>query len=198
MSCRRPSNASSRVTGPCGPVNVRLASTSTMGSRRRAAAIASPSRVCAFSRIRSSSSSAWKTARSTTAGLPGLADSFVMTVSSCFRVRGFCEPFDQAEAPVPLGGELGHGPGGLVEAPGFYLVENFPALLTPTDQPRPFEHDQVLGDGLAGERHPFGQPAGADLAVADQEVEDLAARRFGDSRPQLVIGLRWYLRWHRG
>ena len=96
-------------------------------------------------------------------------------------MRGFCEPFDQAEPPVPLGGELGHGPGGLVEAPGFYLVENFPALLAPADQPGPFEHDQVLGDGLARERHPFGQPAGADLAVADQEVEDLAARRFGDA-----------------
>src|SRR5580704_3072390 len=157
MSCRRPSNASSSVTGPFGPVSAVVASTSTMGRRRRAAAIASPLRVCAFSLARSLSSSAWKVAWSATAGLRGLADSFVMTVSSsCFRVCGFGEPFDHAEPPVPLGGELGHGPGGLLEAAGFYLVENFPALLAPADQPGPFEHDQMLGDGLAGERHPFG------------------------------------------
>ncbi len=48
-------------------------SISTIGSRRRAAAIASPSRVCAFSRARSSSRSAWKAARPTTAGIPGVA-----------------------------------------------------------------------------------------------------------------------------
>ena len=35
MSCRRPSNASSRVSGPSGPVSARLAGTSTMGRRRR-------------------------------------------------------------------------------------------------------------------------------------------------------------------
>src|SRR5260221_3182488 len=90
MSCRRASNASSRVSGPRGPVSARLASTSTMGRRRRAAAIASPSRVCAFSRTRNLSSSAGKVARSTAAGRlgalvagpPGLVDSSVMTVSS--------------------------------------------------------------------------------------------------------------------
>ncbi len=130
-------------------------------------------------------------------GRRGLLIQFVMTVSSCFRVCGFGEPSDHAEPPVPLGGELGHGPGGQVEAAGFYLIEHFPALLASADQPGPFEHDQMLGDGLAGERYPLGQPAGAYLAVADQEVENLAARRFGDGRPQLVIGLRWHLRWHR-
>src|SRR6266567_5695772 len=172
MSCRRPSNASSKVSGPAGPVSGVVASTSTMGRRRRAAAIASPSRVCAFSRARSRSSSAWKAARSTAAGWPGWADSFVITVSSCFRVCGFCEPFDRGEPPVPLSGELSHGSGGLVEAAGFYLVENFPALFAPADQPGPFEHDQVLGNGLAGEGHVDGQPAGAYVTVADQEVDD--------------------------
>jgi hypothetical protein len=43
-------------------------------------------------------------------------------------VGGFGQPFDRAESPVRLGGEPGHGPGGLVEAAGFYLVENFPIL----------------------------------------------------------------------
>src|SRR5947209_1662862 len=43
-------------------------STSTIGRRLRAAAIASPSRVCAFSRTRSLSSSVCQAARSTTAG----------------------------------------------------------------------------------------------------------------------------------
>src|SRR5262249_43600604 len=108
-----------------------------------------------------------------------------------FCVRGFGEPFDRGQPPVPLGGELGHGPGGLVEAAGFDLVEHFPALLAPADQPGPLEHDQMLGDRLAGERHPPGQPAGADLTVADQQVQDPAARRVADGRPQLVIG------WHR-
>jgi hypothetical protein len=42
-----------------------------MGRRRRAAAIASPSRVCAFSRSRSLPSSASKVARSTAAGRLG-------------------------------------------------------------------------------------------------------------------------------
>jgi hypothetical protein len=76
--------------------------------------------------------------------------------------------FDRGEPPVPLGGALGQGPGGLVEAAGFDQVQDFAALLAAADQPGPFEHDQVLGDGLAGERDLPGQPAGADLAVADQ------------------------------
>src|SRR5437763_294130 len=112
MSCRRPSNASSRVSGPWGPISARLASTSTMGRRRRAAAV------------------------------------------------------------------------------GFYLVENLSTLLAPADQPGLFEHDQVLGDRLAGEGHVAGQPAGADLTVAHEEVEHPATRRVADGRPQLVIGLR--------
>jgi hypothetical protein len=105
-------------------------------------------------------------------------------------VRGFGEPLDCAETPVPLGGELSHGPGGLVEAGGFYPVENLPALSAPADQPGPLEYDKVLGNGLTGDRYSPGQPAGADLSVTDQEVEDLTARRVGDGRPQLVIGLR--------
>src|SRR5690348_10976009 len=112
-----------------------------------------------------------------------------------FRVRGFGEPLDHAESPVPLGGELGHRPGGLVEAAGVHPVENFPALLAPADQPGPFEHDQMLGDGLAAERHLSGQPAGAYLTVADQQVEDLPTRRVTDGRPQLVIGLRRHSYW---
>src|SRR5215470_18053980 len=207
MSCLRPSNASVTVSGPAGPVSARPASTSTMGRRRRAAAIASPSRVCAFSRTRSRSSSAWKVARSTAAGMPGVpvlppagppgfADSSFMWVPLlAFCVRSFGEPFDPAESPIPLGGELGHGPGGLVEAVGLYLVENFPALFAPTDQPGPFEHDQMFGDGLAGERHPSGQPAGAYLTVAEQEVENPATRRVADGRPQLIIGLRRHRDW---
>ena len=46
---------------PWGPTSSRVASTSTMGRRRRAAAMASPSWVCAFSRARRLSSSAWET-----------------------------------------------------------------------------------------------------------------------------------------
>ena len=50
---------SSRGTAPPGPSSAVEASTSTIGSRRRAAAIASPSRVWAFSRCRSASISRW-------------------------------------------------------------------------------------------------------------------------------------------
>src|SRR5215475_6767373 len=185
MSCRRPSNASSRVTGPSGPISSRLASTSTMGRRRRAAAIASPSRVWAFSLTRSAAISASKVARSATWGI-GLS---IMTLSCfVFRVRCFGEPLDRAEPQVPLGGEPGHGPAGLIEAVGLDLVEDFPALFAPADQPGSFEHDQVLGHGLAGKRHLSRQPAGAYLAVADQQVKDLPARRVADGRPELVIG----------
>src|ERR1019366_2863423 len=214
MSCRRPSNASSRVSGPWGPVSARLASTSTMGRRRRAAAIAPPSRVCAFSRTRRLSSSAWKAARpaaagrpgalvAAAAGPPGVADSSFMTVPLlvfCVRrfvfcVRRFGEPFDRAESPVPLRGEVSHGPGGLVETVGLDLVEDLPALLAPADQPGLFEHDQMFGDRLAREGHVAGQPAGADVTVADEEVEDPATRWVGDGRPQLVIGLRHHPDW---
>ena len=51
----------------------------------------------------------------------------------CLRVRRFGEPFDRAESPVPLRGEVSHGPGGLVETVGFHLVENLPALLASAD-----------------------------------------------------------------
>src|SRR6266536_2357565 len=51
------------VTAPRSPISRVVPSTSTMGSRRRAAAIASPSRVWAFSRTRNASSSAWKVLR---------------------------------------------------------------------------------------------------------------------------------------
>ena len=127
-----------------------------------------------------------------TAGAPGLV--LVMTLPllllSCSSRGRLRRAVDRGQAPVPLGGERHHGPGGLIEAAGFHLVENFPALLAPADQPGSLEHDQMLGDRLAGERHPSGQPAGAHRAVADQEVEDPAARRVGDRRPQLVVGLR--------
>jgi hypothetical protein len=65
-------------------------------------------------------------------------------------VGGFGEPFDSVESPVPLTGELGHRPGGLVEAFGVYLVENLPTLFAAADQPGLFEYDEVLGDRLAG------------------------------------------------
>src|ERR1039458_8478284 len=111
----------------------------------------------------------------------------------CLCVCRFGEPFDRAEAPVPVRGEVSHSPGGLVETSCLYLVEALPALLAPADQPGLFEHGQMLGDRLAGEGHVAGQPAGADVTVADQEIEDPATRRVSDGRPQLVIGLRLHL-----
>lgn len=54
-NCDRPSKVSMSGTSPAPPTIGVAGSTSTIGSRRRAAAIASPSRVCAFSRTRSAS-----------------------------------------------------------------------------------------------------------------------------------------------
>ena len=54
-SSSRPSNRSRNGTGSSAPVTSTVPSSSTMGSRRLAATIASPARVCAFSRISSSS-----------------------------------------------------------------------------------------------------------------------------------------------
>src|SRR6266853_1000727 len=70
MSIRRPSNASNSVTAPRSPMSGVDPFTSTMGSRRRAAAMASPSLVWAFSRTRNASSAAWKVLRSTIVGAP--------------------------------------------------------------------------------------------------------------------------------
>src|SRR6201991_1078852 len=70
MRSRRSSNASSSVVFPCSPTSGVAPSTATMGRRRRAAAMLSPSRVWAFSRIRNASSAAWKSPRSTTSGVP--------------------------------------------------------------------------------------------------------------------------------
>src|SRR5580698_2919020 len=65
-----PLKASNNVTAPRWPMSAVAPSVWTMGSGRRAAAIASPSCVCAFSRTRDASSSAWKVLRSTILGAP--------------------------------------------------------------------------------------------------------------------------------
>src|SRR5262249_29067270 len=49
ISCRRPSNKSSRLTLPFGPSNWYVFSTAIHGIRRRSAARASPARMWAFS-----------------------------------------------------------------------------------------------------------------------------------------------------
>src|ERR1700675_40318 len=53
ISCRRPSNKSSRLTLPLGPSNLYFLSTASHGIRRRSAASASRERVKAFSFTRS-------------------------------------------------------------------------------------------------------------------------------------------------
>ena len=68
-------------------------------------------------------------------------------------------------------------------------VENLPTLFAPLVQSCLFEHDQCLGDRLARERHLPGQPAGAGITIADEQVEHPTTRGVGDRRPQLVIGL---------
>src|SRR5215472_3633528 len=89
MSMRRPSNASSSVSAPPSPMSGVAASTSTIGSRRRAAAMASPSCVCAFSRIRKASSSAWKVLRSTILGAPSPSLMMSFIVLLCEPWSGF-------------------------------------------------------------------------------------------------------------
>jgi hypothetical protein len=90
MSCLRPSKTSRIVIGPLGPMTSMVASTSTMGSRRRAAAIASPSRVCAFSRANNASRASCQVFLSTTGGRAGLgAWSFMIASMRSLRV---CPP----------------------------------------------------------------------------------------------------------
>lgn len=95
MSILRPSNASNSVTVPRSWISGVSAFTSTMGSRRREAAMASRSFMCSFSRIRNASTSAWKVLRSTTFG--ALSSSFMLSfppyVESqriTFKISGVC------------------------------------------------------------------------------------------------------------
>jgi hypothetical protein len=110
------------------------------------------------------------------------------SVSLLFGVGRLGDPFDRVQAPVPLGGHVGHDPAGLFEALGLNLVQNLPTLSAPADQPGLFEYDQMFRYGLAGERHSTGQPAGADRTIADDEVEHSPAGRVAYGRPQLIVG----------
>jgi hypothetical protein len=85
-------------------------------------------------------------------------------------VRGLGEPLDGVQSAIPLPDELGHGAGGLIQAVCIHLVENLPTLLAAVDQPGVLEHDQVLGDRLARDRHLVGQPAGVRFTPADDEM----------------------------
>jgi hypothetical protein len=104
-------------------------------------------------------------------------------------VDGFGEAFDGVEALIPLPGDLGHRPGGLVESVGLYAIEHLAALRSPADQPRRFEHDQVLGDGLTAEGDVVRQPAGTGLTPLNEQIEHAATRRLGNRRPQVVVRL---------
>ena len=89
---------------------------------------------------------------------------------------GFGELLDRVQSAIPLSGEVGHRPGGLVEPNRLHLVEDLSTVFASADQPGLFEHDEMLRDRLAGERDPTGQPARARLTVTNKKVEDPAAR----------------------
>lgn len=105
-----------------------------------------------------------------------------------FGVGYLGQTLDRVESLVPLRGQIGHGPGGLVETVGIHLVENFSTLLSAAHQSHPFQHDQMSGNRLPGEWHLAGQPPCAGLTIDDDQVEHPATRRIGDDRPQLIIG----------
>src|SRR5207253_6873930 len=108
-SSSRPWNRSRNGTGPSTPVTSTAPSSSTIGSRRRAAAIASPSRVCAFSRTSSSSRAACQVARSTTGGLPGrlplALPGVVVMVSSAISSRALAGSLGTLLTETTLGTE---------------------------------------------------------------------------------------------
>src|ERR1043165_8627332 len=127
---RRPSNASSSVTGPFLPISRVVSPTSTIGSPRRAAAIPSPSRVCAFSRTRRAATSASKALRSTADGAAGCS---VIGLLLCHARLGRESPLifgleaapavperrrllaagaggEHVEVHVPAGADFEHGP----------------------------------------------------------------------------------------
>jgi hypothetical protein len=105
-------------------------------------------------------------------------------------MRRFRESFQPVESPVPLPRQLGHRPGGFIEAIGFNVEENLAALFAAADQSSVLEDDEMLGDRLPGERDPAGHSARTRLTAPDEMVENPAPRRIGDSRPQVVVGLR--------
>src|SRR3954451_5717471 len=116
MSSSRPWNRLRNGTGPSGPTTSTVPSNSTIGSRRRAAARASPSWVWAFSRTRSSSRAACQVARSTTGGRPGSAvvrflGVVVIASSGVSRAGGVVRrPATQGQTRDPAGTHRG-GPG---------------------------------------------------------------------------------------
>src|SRR5690348_7268214 len=97
-----------------------------MGSRRRAAAIASPSLVCAFSRTSSWSSWACQVARSVTIGCaavpspPSATRSSAMKASCCsYRLSPRTQtPRRRETHRIRAGGSGGRGSGGRGELPG--------------------------------------------------------------------------------
>ena len=123
------------------------ASTSTMG-RRRAAVIASPSRVCAVPRTRSASSSAGgipvdgrgpaRRAGGASRARLGLADSSFMTVPLLvFRVRGFGESFDRGQYAGPTGRRARPWPGWPGRARPDLVRTSRPSLRRVTSPPAP-------------------------------------------------------------
>src|ERR671911_468117 len=127
-SSSRPSKTSPNGTGPSAPMTVVSGGTSVMGSRRRAAAIASPSRVCAFSRLRSSRSCRSKSSWSVTGG----ADVVIVSSFGCLggrilvtRVPGLTVPaVPQLEEPV-----TGCGAGDRLEPVGLGDAREQPGAL---------------------------------------------------------------------
>src|SRR5918996_6607223 len=121
MSSSRPWKRSRNGTGPSGPTTSTVPSSSTIGSRRRAAAMASLSRVWAFSRTSSSSRAACQVDRSTTGGRPGSAE---------VESLGVVVMASSVVSPLPRDDRVStvhHPPGGPATAPPApYLVFDRP------------------------------------------------------------------------
>src|SRR5690606_24761819 len=113
MSSSRPWNRSRNGTGQSFPTTSTVPSTSTIGRRRRAAAMASPSWVCAFSRTSNSSRAARQVSISTTGSRLFMA----FSVMSRAVVRPL--PIRRRQAREPHGfAEYGGGGGEVGQAGG--------------------------------------------------------------------------------
>ena len=104
ISCRRPSNRSSRLTRPSGPSNAYSFSTAILGIRRRLAASASWAWVSAFSSTSSSSRAAFHSCGETVGGM-----FMVIWLLAFWSFRGGNRPSDSRDTARARNPSLGAG-----------------------------------------------------------------------------------------
>jgi hypothetical protein len=100
-------------------------------------------------------------------------------------VRRLGELLDTPQAPVPVRRHPRHRVGGRVDRGGLDGELDLAPVPLATDESRPFEDDQVLGDRLAGDRQVGGKRGCTRLPTRQQRVQEPPAR--GASRRRATL-----------